>query len=551
MEKVKKLFLGQVPKSQFAWYVKSKRVLQWGGLSDGFDYYERKFKKSLELVKFFNTIDYPISISTKGVWWVKEPEYREAFRDRKNIHMKSSIISLDEDKVHRVERGVATSEERFQMLEECAKLGVAATTVRFRPFVPGMSADYPYTEKSKEQIDAFVHRTKEAGCYSLTTEFMCWESRASRTAQDRAEVLSQVTGIPQYPFYRANSQSRSGLMRLNYDLKRPYMDAMEESCEKYGVKFFVSDAHHKEKSYHSGCCGLPETGPLSNTNRGQYAEAILIAKKNGRVSWGDIEKEAEGLKEIPFYAAEGFNQGGTDERVRRMYQSMYDYMRDVWNNPKSGMSPARYFGGALVPSTPDENGDIVYLYNEPYIERAMRVESVQELSLHLVKQGYAMQEDGSDWGHVAYDVAVNAVGVSPGQASLIDALEKNRLNARIYVNGGSSERWQEFYTNTEFFELPGAIQLVPNFVEQSTEVIQQELALQGIERAWVIWMPGLKTKFESGKGNGEGFEEVMPRALLSRLEAEFTESPLTFERKQGFVQLLECAPLTAEQKGLM
>lgn len=541
VEKVKKLFTGQIPKSQFSWYIREKKVLQIGGLSDCLDFYERKFGKFLELLKFFNSIDYPVSISTKGVWWTKDERYREAFRDAKNVHMKSSIISLDEDKVHQVERGVATAEERFLMLEECNKLGVAATTVRFRPFILGMSADFPWSEKARQQIDAFCHRTKEAGCYSLTTEFLCWESRASKTAEERAAVVSKITGIPQYPFYRQYSQSKSGLMRLNYDLKRPYIEAMQEACDKYGVKFFVSDAHHKEKSYHAGCCGLPENGPLSNTNRGQYAEAILIAKRTGRVAWADIAEAAAGLKEIPFYAAEGFNQGGTDERVKRMYQSMWDYMRDVWNNPKSGMSPARYFGGALVPDQPDENGDIVYLYNEPFVVRAERVGSVQELALHLVKQGYAMQEDGGDWGHVAYDVVVNAIDVAPGKKDMLSALEQNRINAKVYVNGSSSDAWKESYPNTDFLELPAAMQLVPRAEEMALDVIREEMTLQGIERVWVLRLTDIAAPFD-GK---------TPRAVLSALEAGFTADPVGFQRVQGYMQLLECAPLTMEQKGLM
>ena len=43
---------------QFATYIKQRRVMQWGGLSDQFDGYERKYGVTLDLLKFFKEIDY-------------------------------------------------------------------------------------------------------------------------------------------------------------------------------------------------------------------------------------------------------------------------------------------------------------------------------------------------------------------------------------------------------------------------------------------------------------------------------------------------------------
>lgn len=532
VDKVKRLFTGQLPQSQFNFYINRRMVLQWGGLSDGFDYYERRFRKSIELVRFFREIDYPISISTKGVWFTSDPEYLEAFKDAKNIHMKSSIISLNEDKVRRIERGVATSEERFKMLEWCNKIGIAATTVRFRPFVLGVSAAYPWGAEAARDIDQFVHRTKEAGCYSLTTEFMCLESRASTTAHERYNILGEVAGMPNlFDFYKVNSSSRSGLLRLNYDLKRPYIEAMQEACDKYGIKFFVSDAHHKEKSAAAGCCGLPADGPLSKYNKGQFAEAILIARRKGSVHWMDIDQEAAWLKDVAFQGAEGYNQGTTDERARRMYQSFYDFMRDCWNNPRSNMSPARYFGGALVPTAPDEHGDIVYLYNEPFVLRGERVQSVKELEdgIALRAQGTQMREDGGDFGHVAYDVVVDLTQIEPiegagEQHPLIKSFAKYRLPARFYVHTGSFEAWANLHPEADFVEL---FHVDPSL--ETREAIRMCEGWTGNERVWFIPL-------------GVEFGDTSPRAYLSALEAEFTEQPLLFQRLQtNGVELLECA----------
>ena len=505
VEKIKQMFRLQNPKSQFNTYIRNRMVLQWGGLSDGFDFYEKKFRKSLELLRFFREIDYPISISTKGTWFTQDPEYMEAFRDAKNVHVKASIITLDENKAKRIERGVSTPMERFKMLETLAKNGVAATTLRFRPFMLNASADFPFTEKSKQQIDEMVRVAKEHGVYSITAEMLCWESRASTTAKQRIDLIGEITQMPGlFEFYKNNSQSKNGLMRLNYDLKRPYFEAMMEAAEKYGMPAFISDAHHKEKSNAAGCCGLPATGPLSVYNKGQYAEAILIAKRAGMVKWSDISKDAEWLKEIGFETADGFNTGGTEVRAKRMYQTMFDYMHEHWNNPKSVLSPARYFGGALVPTAPDTNGDIVYLYNKPYVETGARVGSVQELQKQLVEQGLAMQADGAQWAHVAFPVVVDATS-NPDVEKLIALLESERMNYRLFVPRGAAGFFELGYPNTDVVELVGSN-------GSNKQAIQNAVAMLGDHKFWLL---------------EPGFERLgKARAVLSDLEQRENELPM-------------------------
>jgi len=432
--------------SQFKNYIKRRMVLQWGGLSDGFDWYEKKFGISLDLLKFWNEMDYPISISTKGVWFVDDPRYIEQLQGKKNQHWKYSIITSNEDHVKKLEPGTPPARKRFEAMYKLNKLGVGATTLRFRPFVLGTS---------DLCIDEMMQMAADAGCISVTTEFLTWESRASTTSRSRLDAMSKTLGYDIWQFYLENSARASGLLRLNYDLKRPYILKMKEVAEKHGLKFFVSDAHHKEDSYHAGCCGLPETGPLSNVNRGQYAHAILLAKKNGYVKWSDIKDEAhELLKDIPLYGAEGFPTDSV-ERAKRRYQNMYDYMHDIWNNPKSWQSPNRYFGGALVASAPDKNGDIIYLYNKPFIEEGLAIGSVNELakSLRLVGKGSAdrfdeMTKDGTEFAHIAYPIYV----VSRRRwatATTIKLLDAARLNYSLLVPKSELEYYSEKYPHAD------------------------------------------------------------------------------------------------------
>lgn len=355
---------------QFAPYIKRRMTMQWGGLSDGFDWYEQKFRKSLELLRFFREIEYPISISTKGVWFLDDQEYLDVIAGARNFHWKISIITTNPAHARQIEPGTATPEERFAALHKLNGLKVGGTTLRFRPYILGTS---------DACVEEMFEAGKEAGADNVTTEFLCLEARANANTKARYARMSEILGYDLLEFYKENSYSGSGLLRLNYDLKRPHMERMAAIAKRVGLRFYVSDAHHKERSADANCCGCPQHAPFNKRNRGQFSEAIQIAKRKGEVRWADIQEEAEWLRGIPFGNAEGYNTGDTRTRALRQYHSMYDYMRDIWNSPRSWQSPARYFGGALVPGELDEHGDIIYIYNKPYTDEGRRVKSIPEL----------------------------------------------------------------------------------------------------------------------------------------------------------------------------
>jgi hypothetical protein len=119
-----------------------------------------------------------------------------------------------------------------------------------------------------------------------------------------------------------------------------------------------------------------------------------------------------------------------------MYLSMFEYMRNQWNDPRSINSPARYFGGALVPAPQkDDNNDLVYIYNTPYTERGERVASAEALQLQLIERGNDMRADGEDWGYVGVPIFVDATEWDSGNETPIYSLLKRwRLNAHFIAS---------------------------------------------------------------------------------------------------------------------
>ncbi len=350
-ERIKKLFKGEIKRSQFNDFIKQKKVMQWGGLADQFDMYEKQKGITLEIMKFFDEIKYPLSFSTKAVWWTKDKRYMDLVKRNPLWHFKFSIINLDAEKASRMEERCPSPQERIEAIKRVSNLG-NHVTLRLRPFIIG------YSDKNNEHLE-LIKLCKEAGADSISTEFFCLEQRADHWLKDRYKQMSKIIGMRILEFYRANSIKR-GYLRLNYQIKKKYIKEMKELCDKIGMRFYVSDAHHKEKCANGSCCGLPCS---FNYSRGQLTEAIVIAREKGEVRFKDIEPHIQHFKKIQWQKAEGLNTKTNEARLKAGELTLFEYIRNNWNSPNKPNSPYKYFQGILIPSGLDEDGNIIYKFN--------------------------------------------------------------------------------------------------------------------------------------------------------------------------------------------
>lgn len=347
VEKLKRLFAGEDKESQFYKYIKDKRPIQYGGLSDEFDGFERKYGKTYELLSFLKEIDYPICFSTKGAWEMFDDKYRELFKGADNWNFKFSIITLDEEDARKIEVGVPSPQERLAAMAEYNKLSKGGTTLRLRPFIPGIS--------DKTYLD-LIREAHKAGATAVTTEFFCLEMRSIKTAKEHYDAISKCAGFDIVEFYRKYSNG-TGYLRLNRKVKEPYIKKMKQLCDELGMRFYVSDAHFKECSNNCCCCALNKNW---NYSRGHFASALQIAKKTGRVQWKDIEEDMYFL-EIDLKKSALLQS--TDQRSKFAGLTVKEYLQYLWNNPKMGQSPYKIFEKVLVPDGIDEYNNIIYKYN--------------------------------------------------------------------------------------------------------------------------------------------------------------------------------------------
>ena len=349
VNRLKRMFL-EPDRSQFGAYIRARKVMQWGGLSDQFDEFERRYGVTLELLRFFREIDYPLCFSTKSTWWLDDRRYTELFEGNKNWNVKISIITLDEEKARRIERGVDSPQKRLEAIGKIAALNAGGATLRLRPFIIGVSTP------SYEEL---IRRAGQMGATALSTEFMCVEQR-SKSLNENIHVFNELCGFDFMAFYRKYSP-QSGYLRLNRNVKRPFIEKMKAICDEVGMRFYVSDAHFKEMCANGCCCGLPEN---FNYSRGQFCHALHLCKENGTVRFSEIKPEIDKLLGgFSWRKASGYNTNNSAKRAKFDGMTMADYMRWLWNSPSDGQSPYKMFEGVMAPVGRDENGDLIYKYD--------------------------------------------------------------------------------------------------------------------------------------------------------------------------------------------
>ena len=86
--------------TQYNDYIRDRITMQWGGLSDPFDMFEKKHRVGLDIFKILKGHEYPLCLSTKGTWWLDDPEYVALFENEKAWNTKFSIINYDKTILH-------------------------------------------------------------------------------------------------------------------------------------------------------------------------------------------------------------------------------------------------------------------------------------------------------------------------------------------------------------------------------------------------------------------------------------------------------------------
>ena len=222
--------------------------IHWGGMSDPFQPFERRGKRSLEALKLLAKTKYPCVISTKGKLCIEEP-YLSLIRAG-NIVMQISAVC---DKYDELEPGAPKFEERLHMVSVLSK-AAKRVIVRVQPYICDVFED----------VMKNIPRIAEAGAHGMIFEGMKFNRKKQGTVRLGGDFVIPV----QY---------------LKADFIR-----LKRECHKYGMSFYSGENRLRSMGDSMTCCGIdglegfvPNTYNLSHILNGDNVQPTSRMKEKG------------------------------------------------------------------------------------------------------------------------------------------------------------------------------------------------------------------------------------------------------------------------------
>lgn len=342
-------------------------LLHWGGMADPFCNFEKANHVGSTLIKELAKTAYPTLFSFKGDA-IFTPKVRKLFgkySKNKSFAFQASIISPSDEMSKKIEVGVQTTSERIRAIKMLSDMGYYCI-LRLRPFIIGIS---------DIGLEDMLYRCKEAGIKAISMEYMALDWRQTNSLSKRYEWIGQLIGVNDTMRYFKNlsPKERGGYMRLNRLVKEETVKIVYKFCLENDILFACSDPDYKELNMSGSCCGMPDNYPenkeMENWTKNQLTYHLKEARRlhhlKGKTSYLRFNKVYNPKEDTYLKCHEFTNDHITTANKNastRQMLTMYDFIRDTWNNLRSPGNPRNYFNGKLLPIKADDNGNLVYKY---------------------------------------------------------------------------------------------------------------------------------------------------------------------------------------------
>jgi len=332
--------------------IEKKIPIHWGGITDPFSPFERKFGTSLKIARYLADIQYPYIVSTKGSI-ILEDEYKKALGDGLNI-IQISLISAEEEELKKIELGVS-AKDRLDAIEYYASIG-KKVVVRFQPFIPH------YSEKVYEKL---MQEVSKRGAKAITTEFLKIPRFSTPVIKSSFQRLSRAVGYNIIAYYELKGDKTGSDIEIKSKDKIATLLKFRDTARKYGLEFYCADNAFRHLGDSPICCGLAgnEKG-FEGARTCTTSFALFKAMKKEYITWEDVDQGDDPILNCPFKAG-WLNQESVKTSAERRDWSYRDLLRKIWNTPNHSANPTQFFENLMVAGK-DDNGNIFYKWIDKF-----------------------------------------------------------------------------------------------------------------------------------------------------------------------------------------
>ena len=259
-------------------------------MSDPFQPCEKKFKRSLECLKYLAKTQYPVVISTKGKLCIESPWIDEL--EKCNVVMQISMLCSKYDEL---EPGAPTFEERLEMVRVLSKK-VKRVIVRAQPYIHDI---FPDLMKN-------IPRIAEAGAHGIIFEGMKFVKKKPGLVKCAGDWVQKE------------------------DILRADFERLRDECHKYGLAFYAGENRLRNMGDSLTCCGIadlegfkPNTFNLNHIMNGDSQEPTEKQKEIGTAEcFITLEQSSAGVR---FYKKNSFSSA-----MKWFYDNKRDYVNEVF-----------------------------------------------------------------------------------------------------------------------------------------------------------------------------------------------------------------------------
>ena len=309
-------------------FLRRRAPIHFGGMSDPFHPVEQTFRVTRSFLETLVRFQHPTVLSTRSTMPGSEP-YLGLLRQMKSVVVQFSFSSTRREISGRLEPHTPEPAELLKTMERLSRHGIPVTC-RWQPYVPRVS----------ERPRAFVKAVVAAGARHVAIEHLKLPVETNHPLWSK---LQNGAGRDLHRDYASAGARRDGReLVLPPAVKLPAIMEVKAAAREAARLIRHADNEFQYLSDSDCCCSGVDQFPgfegwfkhqIAHAVRRCYGKRIVYGAVSG--FWTPEGSVDRWLNSRSRLGAAGANAG-----------TIRDHIRDRWNDPHCGFSPASYFGVA-------------------------------------------------------------------------------------------------------------------------------------------------------------------------------------------------------------
>ena len=307
-------------------FLRRKVPIHFGGMSDPFHQAEHRFGVTKRFLETLLEFDYPTVISTRSTLPAAEP-YLSLISRMRAVIVQFSMTSTDNAVSRRLEPNCPGPTQLMKAMERLAHRGVHVTS-RWQPYVPGVS----------EPPGRFIGRIASAGVKHVALEHLKLPVERNHPLWPK---LREGVGRDIQLDYESVGAHRDGREYvLPSKVKLPTILEFREAARDAGLSYGIADNEFQYLSNSDCCCsGVDRFSGFEGWFKHQIAHAVRRCR--GReIVYGSIAGYWTPVGSVDRWLNSQTRIGGRAGNGG----TLGDHIRLRWNDPRSPLSPAAFYG---------------------------------------------------------------------------------------------------------------------------------------------------------------------------------------------------------------